>query len=91
VSPCVDTFSLKWTIRNVSTFGLTIAISGICYADHHQLSFPRGLLPAEGPYDKRGGLFGFYGFGAEAHALSDNISPYLRDPSNLEPSRGALS
>ena len=28
VSPCVDTFSLKWTIRSVITFGLNIAQVG---------------------------------------------------------------
>ena len=38
------------------------------------LAFPRRSLPGKGPCDKRGGFFGFYGFGAEAHALSDNIS-----------------
>ncbi|HZI85819.1 MAG TPA: hypothetical protein VFD48_03230 [Pyrinomonadaceae bacterium] len=77
--------------RNVRTFGLTIAVSGIWYGDHHQLSFPRASLPAEGPCDNGSGLFGFYGFGAEAHAVLDHVSPYLRDPSNREPSRGALA
>lgn len=79
------------TSRNVSTVGLTIAVSRICYGDHHQLSFPRSLLPDEGSCDKRGGFFWFYGYAAEAHAIWDSISSYLRDPSNLEPGRGALS
>ena len=62
-----------------------------CYGDHHQLSFPRASLPAEGLCDNGSSLAGFDGSRAEVLPLLDHVSRYLRYAPNREPNRGALA